>query len=523
MSGPFNAAEHLVDRHVAAGDGGRLAIRTMGRSITYAELQRLVSGAAEGLRGLGVRREERVLLILLDSAEFTAAFLGAMRLGAVPVLANPLLPGRDLALTARDSRARVAIVSGERAALVPDLVAGAPELDDLVVTGEADPPEAAGPRAHRWAEVMSDPSDRAADATQEDSPGFWVCSSGSTGHPKLIVHRHVDLRHAAATYAREILRIGPEDRCLSIGPMFHAYGLGNSVTFPLSVGASAVLEPTRPPTPPRIAEIVAQEQPTLLFCVPTFYAALLAADLPPSAFASVRLAVSAGEALPADLFTRFRDRFGLEILDGIGSSEMTHIFLSNRPGEARAGTSGREVPGYRLRLLDDEGAEVTEPGAPGHLLVSGDSAALGYWCNAETSRRAFHGDWVRTGDMYTRSADGFYTYLGRSDDMIKVSGEWVSPTEVEAVLAEHADVLEAAVVGWRDADGLTKALAYVVAMPGRTIDPDAITAHCRARLAGYKRPRKLVILEELPKTATGKVLRFALRREAEARPPVAVG
>jgi benzoate-CoA ligase family protein len=447
-----------------------------------------------------------------------------MRLGAVPVLVNPLLPGRDVALPAQDARARVAVVSAERAALVPDLAAGAPELAELIVAGQSDAPEAPGLRAHRWAEVMGHPADRPADPTLDDSPGFWVCSSGSTGHPKLIVHRHADLRHSAATYAREILGIGSEDRCLSVGPMFHAYGLGNSLTFPFAVGASAVLEPTRPPTPNRIAQIVAEEAPTLLFCVPTFYAALLAAaNLPPDAFASVRLAVSAGEALPADLFLRFRDRFGLEILDGIGSSEMTHIFISNRAGEVRPGTSGRPVAGYRLRLLDDEGAEVTEPGAPGHLFVSGDSAALGYWCNADASRRTFNGEWVRTGDMYTRSADGYYTYLGRSDDMMKVSGEWVSPAEVEAVLIEHPDVLEAAVVGEHDADGLTKALAYVVAAPGRTIDPDAIAVHCRTRLAGYKRPRRLVVLDELPKTTTGKVQRFVLRQQAEVRRPIAVG
>jgi len=522
MSAPFNAAEYLVDRHVSTGGGGRTAIRTLGRVIDYAELQRMAASAAEGLHALGVRREERVLLILLDGAEFVASFLGAMRLGAVPVLLNPLLPGRDLALPARDSRGRVAIVSGERAALVPDLVAGAPDLAELVMTGPVDAPEPAGLRVHRWDELMTGPSDRPADATLEDSPGFWVCSSGSTGRPKLIVHRQVSLRHTAETYGREVLGLTPEDRCLSVGPMFHAYGLGNSLSFPLAAAASVVLEPARPPTPARIARLVADEAPTVLFVVPTFCAVLLAADLPPDAFAPVRLAVSAGEPLPGDLFLRFRDRFGVEILDGLGSSEMAHIFISNRAGDACAGSSGRPVAGYRVRLLDDDGAEVTTPGAPGHLFASGESAALGYWCNVEASRRTFQGEWVRTGDMYTRSPDGRYEYLGRSDDMIKVSGEWVSPAEVEAVLIEHPDVLEAAVVGERNADGLTRTLAYLVAAPGRTIDTDAIAGHCRARLAGYKRPRRLVVLDELPKTTTGKVQRFVLRRQAEVEQPVPV-
>jgi benzoate-CoA ligase family protein len=520
MSVSFNAAEYLVDRHVSTGGGARTAIRTLGRSIDYAQLQRMVASASEGLHALGVRREERVLLVLLDGAEFVASFLGAMRLGAVPVLVNPLLPGRDVALPARDSRARVAIVSCERAALVPDLVAGAAELEELVMTGPVDAPAPAGLRVHRWEELMTGPCDRPADATLEDSPGFWLCSSGSTGRPKLIVHRQVDLRHCVETYAREILGLTPDDRCLSVGPLFHAYGVCNSLAFPLAAGASAVLEPTRPPTPALIARLVAEEAPTVLFVVPTFCAVLLAADLPRDAFAPIRIAVSAGEPLPGDLFLRFRDRFGVEILDGLGSTEMMHIFISNRAGDARPGSSGRPVAGYRVRLLDDDGAEVTSPGAPGHLFASGESAALGYWCNAEATRRTFQGEWVRTGDMYARSDDGRYEYLGRSDDMIKVSGEWVSPAEVEAVLIERPDVLEAAVVGERDVDGLTRTVAYVVPAPGRAIDPDAIAGHCRARLAGYKRPRRLVVLDELPKTTTGKVQRFLLRRQAEAERPV---
>jgi benzoate-CoA ligase family protein len=295
--------------------------------------------------------------------------------------------------------------------------------------------------------------------------------------------------------------------------MFHAYGLGNSLTFPLSVGATAVLEPTRPPTPALVAGLTRSEQPTLLFCVPTFYAALLAADLPPDSFASVRLAVSAGESLPAELYTRFRDRFGVEILDGIGSTELAHIYVSNRAGRVRPGTSGTPVGGYRVRLEDDDGLEVGAD-EPGQLSVAGDSMATGYWCRTHATRERFCGEWFRSGDMYTRSSDGFYSYLGRADDMLKVSGEWVSPAEVEGVLIEHPEVLEAAVVGVSDADGLTKPVAFVVPLAGAEIDADEILEFCRPRLAGFKRPRRAVVVDELPKTVTGKIQRAKVRELA---------
>lgn len=493
----FNAAEYFLDRHVAAGNGQRLALRIRGRSLTYADLLAAARGAAAGLRELGVRPEERVLLVLLDGPEFVATFLGAMRIGAVPVPANPLVPGPELAAIARDARARIAILSGEKAALAAELAAGAPELRHALAGDEVASLLAATGRGDPY-------------PTWEDSPGFWLCTSGTTGRPKLAMHRHVDLRHVAEGFAREVLAIEPDDRCLSVAPLFHAYGLGNSLAFPLSAGAAAILEPTRPPSPALVAEIVATERPTLFFSVPTFYAHLLAAELERETFASVRQAVSAGEALPAELFERFRERFGVEILDGIGSTELTHVFISNRSGEARPGSSGTPVGGYRIRLEDDEGNEVA-PGTPGHLLVSGATAATGYWCRTAETRRTFLGDWVRTGDVYVRSEDGFYTYLGRSDDMLKVGGEWVSPFEVEAVLAEHPGVLEAAVVGHENRAGLTEPVAYVVAAPGGTLDGDSLAEFCRGRLAGYKRPRRVVVLDALPKTATGKIRRTELR------------
>jgi benzoate-CoA ligase family protein len=508
----FNACDYLVGRRVRAGDGERVAVRVRGRSLTYEELLEHVSRAAAGFRDLGVGPEDRVLLVLLDGSEFVIAFLAALRLGAIPLPLNPLLPGRDLALAARDARVRVAVMSAERASVATDLL-GAPELDTLVLAGEDVPFEPTSIRILRWDELLTRTDELVAYDTWEDSPAFWLCTSGTTGTPKLAMHRHIDLRLTAEGYAQEVLALTSADRCLSIAPMFHAYGLGNSLTFPLSVGATAVLEPTRPPTPALVAELTRSEQPTLLFCVPTFYAALLAADLPPDSFASVRLAVSAGEPLPAELYTRFRDRFGVEILDGIGSTELTHIYVSNRPGQVRPGTSGTPVGGYRVRLEDDDGLEVG-PGEPGQLLVAGDSMATGYWCRTDATRERFCGEWFRSGDVYTRSADGFYSYLGRADDMLKVSGEWVSPAEVEAVLIEHPGVLEAAVVGVSDADGLIKPVAFVVPVADAEIEADEILEFCRPRLAGFKRPRRAVVVDALPKTVTGKIQRAKVRELA---------
>ena len=338
--------------------------------------------------------------------------------------------------------------------------------------------------------------------TWGESPGFWLCTSGSTGQPKLAMHRHADLVAPARGYAREVLDITERDVFWSVGPAFHAYGLGNSIAFPFSVGATTVLVPTRPPTPGLVAEVMAATRPTLFFTVPTFTTALCAADLPADTFASVRLGVSAAEPLPADVYQRFLDRFGVAILDGIGSTELTHIYCSNRPGPGgtRPGTSGTPVGGYALRLVDDAGAAVAD-GVAGHLLVAGDTLATGYWCRTEQTRRAFEGAYLRTGDMYERSPDGFYTYLGRSDDMLKVGGEWVSPAEVEAVLIEHPAVLEAAVVGERDAGGVLRPIAFVVVLDrgGRGGRAGASGGPRRAPRRPLPRPpRRLQATEGLP-------------------------
>ena len=510
MPDRFNCSEWLLDRHVQAGHGARTALRCGDASVSYEELLDSVRAAAGGLRGLGVRPEERLVMVLRDGPELAIAILAAMRIGAVALPVNPLLPPRDLVAIARDARARCAIVAADATTLITALTEDAPDLATLIRVGHGDQGDAAGPL---WTEIVAAGGAGHADRTTAEFPCFWLCTSGTTGRPKLAMHRHADVRTTCEGYAREVLAVRPDDRHLSVAPMFHAYGFGNSLTFPLAAGAEAVLEPTRPPTPAMVAALMDRHRPTLFFAVPTFYAALLAADIPDTTFSSLRHAVSAGEALPAELFTRFRDRFGVEILDGIGSTEMTHIFISNRPGRAVPGASGTPVGGHSVRVLDDMGEEVAV-GSPGQLWVSGAAAATGYCCRSEETRRTFVGDWVATGDLYSIDADGVYRHLGRRDDMLKVGGEWVSPAEVESVLLGHDSVAEVAVVGALAGDGLMRTVAFAVPRPGVRFDADDVLARCRAELAGYKRPRHLIVVETLPKTATGKVIRADLRREA---------
>ncbi len=528
MHETFNAATWLVDRHVAAGDGDRLAVISGDRTWTYAGVADEVTQAAAGLRALGVAPEQRVAVALLDSIEFVAVFLGAMRIGAVPVAMNPLLPGRDLGVITADARAAVAVISAPLTDRVADLCAGAPEVATVITTGEAAEVDT-GPSPAAvigWEDFVAGGADHDGSPypTWAESPGFWLCTSGSTGQPKLAGHRHHDIRATCETYAREVLAIGPDDRCFSVGPMFHAYGLGNSLTFPFAVGASTVLEPTRPPTPTLVADLVTTHRPSLFFCIPTFYAALNGSDLAADTFASVRLAASAAEPLPAETFERFRERFGVTILDGIGSTELLHIYLSNRADDLRPGTSGKPVPGYEVRVVDEEGND-QPAGEPGQLLARGESMTTGYWCRTDTNRATFDGPWMRTGDLYVVDGDGFHTYMGRVDDMLRVGGEWVSPAEVEGALIEHDRVLEAAVVGERDAEGILRPIAYVIPAAGggggggdeagAEVDDAALaeelTGFCRERLAGFKRPRRYEIVADLPKTATGKIQRFKLR------------
>jgi benzoate-CoA ligase family protein len=443
-----------------------------------------------------MRPEERVLIFMSDGPDMVSVVLGAMRMGAVPVPVSTMLSAAELTGLLRDSRARTLVASPEFAATAEAAARQAPELSGVIL-------DSSGLAGH----------DTGVYPTSPDSTALWLYTSGTTGRPKGAVHRHASLRSVVETYGTQVLGIRPDDRCLSASKLFFAYGLGASCLFPLAVGASASLLPTRS-TPDAIAGRLAEDSPTLFFAVPTFYAALLGAGLPADTFSSVRQAVSAGEPLPAQLYQRFLDRFGVEIIDGLGATEALHIFLSNRPGAVRPGSTGVPVPGYDLRLVDDAGAD-TEPGTPGHLLVRGDSIATGYWCRTETTRRVFQGEWLRTGDTYIKDQDGYYRFVGRSNDMIKSSGVWVSPSEVEERLLEHPEIAQAVVVGANDAEGLEKPVAGVVRTEGSKLGATEILEFCREGLPAFKRPRAVLFLDALPTTATGKVQRFVVREMAK--------
>ncbi|TDQ01347.1 benzoate-CoA ligase family protein [Labedaea rhizosphaerae] len=501
----FNAADHLVGRQVRAGAGERVAVATPTRSLTYAQLLAEVRTVAAGLRALGVRPEERVFMCMTDDLELYVAILATMYLGAVAVPSSTMLTGAELGTLVADARATTVLGSVEFADAVRTAVAAAPEVREVVFADEWDRLRGAGELAEPY-------------SSWPDSPALWLYTSGTTGLPKAAMHRHDDIRLVAELYGRQVLGIGPDDRCLSVAKLFFAYGIGNSMFFPLSVGAMALLEPSRP-TPALFAERAARDGATLLFGMPSFWGPLLAMDpsvVPDDAFRTVRQGVSAGEALPARMFHGIVERFGVEVLDGIGSTEMLHIFLSNRPGAVRPASSGTAVPGYEVELRDEHGAVITEVDRPGELYVRGASAATGYWCRADVSRRVFLGSWMRTGDSYVRNADGTYSCLGRFNDLLKVGGIWVTPSEVEARLLEHPGIAEAVVVGVRDADELDKPVACVVAKPGAAVGADDVIAWCRQGLAAFKRPRAVLNLDELPKTATGKIRRNVLREIARS-------
>ncbi len=517
----FNFAQHLLQVNAARAD--RPAFIDDHGVLSYGELDRRVRAVACGLRAAGIKREERVLLLMLDCKDWPVAFLGAIYAGVVPVAVNTLLTADDYAYMLEHSRAQAVLVSG---ALLPTLNAALVKADHevqrVVVSRPVAPlhPSEVDLEVFIAAQVpLLKPA-----STHGDDPAFWLYSSGSTGRPKGTVHSQANPYWTAELYGKRVLALREDDLCFSAAKLFFAYGLGNALSFPMSVGATTVLMAERP-TPEATfrrwrgdTPALGGRRPTVFFGAPTGYAGMLVSpELPPRSAVALRLTSSAGEALPAEIGERFKAHFGVDIVDGIGSTEMLHIFISNRPDAVRYGTSGWPVPGYTIELRAEDGGPVPE-GEPGDLFIQGPSAAMMYWGNRDKTRDTFQGGWTKSGDKYLKNADGSYTYGGRSDDMLKISGIWVSPFEVEATLVQHPAVLEAAVIGREDADGLTKTKAFVVLKPGSSASEDELKAFVKERLAPYKYPRVIEFLSELPKTATGKIQRFRLReRERSAQ------
>jgi len=513
----YNAAHDLIERNLRAGRGGKLAyIDDRGR-YTYGELAERINRCANALVALGIEPEQRVLVCLHDTIDFPSVFLGAIKAGIVPIAANTLLTPADYDYMLRDSRARALIVSAPLLPTFASLIGRVPHLAHVIVSGDAALAKASGHHA------LPDLVDAAAIGfapaeTTADDVCFWLYSSGSTGAPKGTVHIHSSMILTAELYAWPVLGIRESDVVFSAAKLFFAYGLGNALSFPLSVGATTVLMAERP-TPAAVFRRLRESKPTIFYGVPTLFAALLAApDAPTRDDVGMRVCTSAGEALPADIGRRWTERYGVEILDGLGSTEMLHIFLSNRPGDVHYGTTGVPVPGYDLRIVGDDGRPAAQ-GEVGELQVSGPTSAMGYWNNRGRSRDTFQGAWTRSGDKYSVNAGGQYVYAGRTDDMLKVSGIYVSPVEVESALITHPSVLEAAVIGRPDEDELVKPAAFVVLKSGQAATGDLVEElkhHVKSRLAPYKYPRWIEFIDELPKTATGKIQRFKLRQRAGA-------
>ncbi len=492
----YNVGADLLERNLAAGRGHKTAIHSAAGDLTYSDLYHVACGAAKALFDLGVRREERVLIAGYDGPGWVATFLGALLIGAVPVPVNPLLQrSEDYDHFIEDSLARVVAVDANT-------------VEKLESAAER---AATAPRLLRMDEVEPGP-DTAAAPTRKDDMAFWLYSSGSTGKPKAVVHLHHDIPYTCVTYGEQVLGITERDTTFSTTGLFHAYGFGNNLTMPYWVGASTVLHAGRH-TPATVLETIEKRKPTLFFSAPTLYNAILNFEGSKGRnLSSIRHCVAAAEALPAEVWRRWKDAYGLTILDGVGSTEMLHIYCSNRLDDLRPGSSGKPVPGYELKILDDGGEPVTT-GEAGDLYVKGDSALALYWAQHEKSKRSILGDWFFTGDRYRIDQDGFYWYEGRSDDMIKVSGLWVSPIEIEAVLLEHPAVSEGAVVGV-SIEGLTKVKAFVI-VRGEAAPTEALAAElqelCKSRLQRFQYPHLIEFVSELPKTVTGKIQRYKLR------------
>ncbi len=511
LSTHANAATYFVDRHIDEGRAGKTAFveAETGRTLSYGQMAQGAGQVAGALVRAGIRPEERAALLVLDQIEFPQLFWGALKAGVVPIPMNTLLATSVYDVILRDSRAAILFVSAPLWDVVAPAVAENPYIREVVVIG--DPPDG----MMRFETFIEEAPQHETVAVSPDEVAFWLYSSGSTGQPKGVAHIHSALKATSDTYGTQVLGIRENDVVLSAAKFFFAYGLGNEMTFPLAVGATSVLFTGRP-TPIGMIDTINSHKPTIFCGVPTLYAAMVAQmDNTGAPVASLRACISAGEALPEDVGKRWEKHTGVGILDGVGSTEMLHIFLSNRPGDIVYGTSGVAVPGYTLRLVDENDEEVGVGGV-GELLVNGASAANCYWNQRDKTRSTFEGVWTRTGDKYEKREDGRLVYCGRTDDMFKVSGIWLSPFEVEGALVDHPQVLEAAVVAHRDADGLEKPKAFVVLQSGKGDDAfkSDLKAHVKGRIGLWKYPRWIEIVDELPKTATGKIQRFKLREDA---------
>jgi len=514
----LNAAAVFVDVHLAQGRAEKPAILSGDRTLTYQDLYQSVNRFGRALQGLGVRMEERVALLLPDSPEWAFTFFGAMKIGAVAVPMNTMLLPKDYEYLLNDSRSRVLVVAPSLLDRIIEIRDRLQYLQQIIVTGE----QREGFLSLE--SVMENASPELAPVdTSKDDAAFWLYSSGTTGFPKGTIHLHHDMIVEADLYARQVLGVNESDVSFSVAKLFFAYGLGNGLYFPLRVGGTTVLLPDRP-LPETVFQVIDRYQPTVFYSVPTSYAALLhlAEKTHRTSLGRVRMCVSAGEPLPKHLYDKWLERFGVEILDGIGSTEILHIFISNRLGQARAGSTGQIVPGYEAKIVDDEGNELP-PRQVGTLLIKGDSIAAGYWNKHEQTKKTFRGEWINTHDKFLVDEDGYYWYAGRTDDMIKVSGQAVWPTDVEALLQEHPAVLESGVAGTADPDGLIKPVAYVVLKDSHKPSPELareLQDFVKNNTARHKYPRAVIFVDSLPKTATGKIQRFKLRERAAEETPL---
>ena len=510
---PYNAATEFVDANVARGLGDKVAFTDSTRSLTYAQLQERSYRFAAALKSLGLHEENRVILVFHDTVDYPVAFWGAIRAGIVPVPVNTLLTAEQYAYLFADSRAAAIVTAVSLAPTVLSLRERLPHLRAVIVAGAGVRPRS--PDVHVFEELLSKAEPIAFTApTMSDEVALWMYTSGSTGEPKAVRHVHTSLMATARLMGQGIIGVREDDVAFSAAKLSFSYGLGNAVSFPMSVGASTVLLPERP-TPQAVLATLRRHQPTIFYAVPSLYAALLShPEIGPGAGSErLRLCISAGEALPAHLGERWREVVGVDVLDGLGSTEMLQTFLSNRPGDVRYGSTGKPVPGYEVKIVDEGGRELAA-GEVGELVVRGPSAGESYWNQRAKSRRTFVGEWTYTGDKYLRDAEGYYYYCGRTDDMFKVNGMWVSPFEVEAALVSHEAVLEAVVIGKEDGDGLTKPKAFIVLKNGYAADEllvDALRSHVKERAGPWKYPRWIEVRPDLPRTATGKIQRFKLR------------